>query len=230
MEKKYILTEETKVAHGRTLHRIKAVRDFNNVKNGDLGGFIESEVNLSHETNAWVYNNAMVFGNAKVYGNAMVCDDAKVYGNAMVRDDAKVYGNAIVFGNAWVYNNAMVFGNAWVYDYARVCDNAKAYDNANVCGNANIYGHALAKGYANVFGNAMVGGNAKVSSMTDYIVFKNWWSSGRYFTWTRSNDKWSVGCFYGSGEELIAKAYKDSETSGREYQRIVEYVKSIKKM
>ena len=182
MEKKYILTEETKVAHGRTLHRIKAVREFNNVKNGDLGGFIESEVNLSHET------------------------------------------------NAWVYNNAMVFGNAWVYDYARVCDNAKAYDNANVCGNANIYGHALAKGYANVFGNAMVGSNAKVSSMTDYIVFKNWWSSGRYFTWTRSNDKWSVGCFYGSGEELIAKAYKDSETSGREYQRIVEYVKSIKKM
>ena len=38
---------------------------------------------------------------------------------------------------------------------------------------------------------------------------------------------WSVGCFYGTGEELIAKAYKDSELSGREYERVVNYVKSI---
>ena len=38
---------------------------------------------------------------------------------------------------------------------------------------------------------------------------------------------WKVGCFYGTGEELIAKAYKDSELSGREYERIVRYVESI---
>lgn len=38
---------------------------------------------------------------------------------------------------------------------------------------------------------------------------------------------WKVGCFYGTGEELIAKAYKDSELSGREYKRIVKYVESI---
>ena len=38
---------------------------------------------------------------------------------------------------------------------------------------------------------------------------------------------WNVGCFYGTGEELIAKAYKDSEYSGREYERIVKYVEAI---
>ena len=38
---------------------------------------------------------------------------------------------------------------------------------------------------------------------------------------------WSVGCFYGTGEELIKKAYKDSELSGREYERVVRYVESI---
>ena len=38
---------------------------------------------------------------------------------------------------------------------------------------------------------------------------------------------WKVGCFYGTGEELIAKAYKDSELSDREYERIVNYVRSI---
>ena len=40
---------------------------------------------------------------------------------------------------------------------------------------------------------------------------------------------WSVGCFYDTGEELIDKAYKDSELSGREYEKVVKYVESILK-
>ena len=40
---------------------------------------------------------------------------------------------------------------------------------------------------------------------------------------------WRVGCFYGTGEELIKKAYRDSEESGREYERVVNYVNSILK-
>ena len=38
---------------------------------------------------------------------------------------------------------------------------------------------------------------------------------------------WRVGCFYGPGEKLIAKAYKDSELSGREYKRVVNYIEFI---
>jgi len=38
-----------------------------------------------------------------------------------------------------------------------------------------------------------------------------------------------VGCFYGSGEELIEKAYEDSKLSGRNYERIVKYVEEILK-
>lgn len=38
---------------------------------------------------------------------------------------------------------------------------------------------------------------------------------------------WSVGCFYGTGEELINKAYKDGEICGREYERVVKFVESI---
>ena len=82
---------------------------------------------------------------------------------------------------------------------------------------------------AKVFGNANISGYAYIASDSDYIVFKNWWSSGRYFTWTRSNNMWKVGCFYGTGEELIEKAYKDSELSGREYERVVKYVETMLK-
>ena len=45
------------------LHRVIALRDFSDVKKGEQGGFIEKEANLSHEGNAWVYGDALVYGN-----------------------------------------------------------------------------------------------------------------------------------------------------------------------
>ena len=64
--KKYELTGEVRVLFGRTLHQIKALIDIEvmNVKAGDLGGYVESEKNLSHDGNAWVYGNAWVCGDA----------------------------------------------------------------------------------------------------------------------------------------------------------------------
>ena len=49
----------------------------------------------------------------------------------------------------------------------------------------------------------------------------------RWFTYTRSNKKWRVGCFYGTGEELIKKAYADSDTSGKCYEAIVRAMEVI---
>ena len=111
--KKYELTGEVKVKFGVTFKRIRALIDFGNVKKGELGGFIEKEENLSHENNAWVYDDAWVSGNAEVY------------------DDAWVYGNAWVYGDAWVYGNARVSGNAEVSGNARVSGNAEVSGNAD---------------------------------------------------------------------------------------------------
>ena len=73
--KKYELTEETFTVFGKTLYRIRAVRDFGSVKTGEFGGYIEKEENLSHFGDAWVYGNAKVSGNAWVYGDARVSGD-----------------------------------------------------------------------------------------------------------------------------------------------------------
>ena len=221
MGKKYKLTDETINLNGVTLYRIEALKYFGEIKKGDKGGFIESENNLAHEGDAWVSDNAHVYGNACVFNNA------HVYGNAFVSGYAQVYGDAFVYGNAWLYDNTRVCG------YARVADNARVYGDANVCDDSSVFGSALVYDNARVYGDALVRGyacvcgDAEISNKSDYIVFQNWWSSGRYFTWTRSNNMWSVGCFYGTGEELIKKAYKDSELSGREYERVVRYVESI---
>ena len=221
MSKKYKLTDETINLNGVTLYRIEALKYFGEIKKGDKGGFIESENNLAHEGDAWVADNA------HVYGNACVFDNSQVYGNAFVSGYAQVYGDAFVYGNAWLYDNTRVCG------YARVADNARVYGDANVCDDSSVFGSALVYDNACVCGDALVRGyacvcgDAEISNKSDYIVFQNWWSSGRYFTWTRSNNMWSVGCFYGTGDELVKKAYKDSELSGREYERVVRYVESI---
>lgn len=68
--KKYRLTNEKIIVGCRTLYRIQALRDFGDVKEGEFGGWIESEKNLSHEGSAWIYGNAWVYGNAQVYGDA----------------------------------------------------------------------------------------------------------------------------------------------------------------
>ena len=107
--KKYELTEETTNIFGKTLHRIRATRDFSNVHAGDLGGFIENELNLSHDRDTWVYGNALVYGDARVGGKALVSGDARVGG------DAWVGGNALVSGNALVYGNALVKGTRDIY-------------------------------------------------------------------------------------------------------------------
>lgn len=65
-----------KIIFGRKLFQIKALIRFGNVNVGDIGGYIEKEENLSHDGNAWVYDNALVCDNAEVYGDALVYGDA----------------------------------------------------------------------------------------------------------------------------------------------------------
>ena len=114
MEKKYILTDDVIDFNSHTLHRIKAVRDFDCVKAGDLGGFIESEKNLDHDGDAWVTGAAVVTGDARVSGAAVVTGDARVSGAAVVSGDAFVTDSARVSGAAVVSGDAVVSGAARV--------------------------------------------------------------------------------------------------------------------
>ncbi len=171
---KYELTDERVKLNGKTLYRIKALKSFGKVRAGDLGGYIQSEKNLSHEGNAWVYDTAQVSGNAKVYGDAQVYGNAKVYGNAQVYDKAAVGGKARVYGSAQVRNgaevgghatvldNAEVYGEAEVSDRAEVYDRAKVFDDASVHGDADVYGDAQVSGGAMVYGHAEVYLKARV--------------------------------------------------------------------
>lgn len=197
----YELTDETIEFDGHTLHRIRCTKDFLNITKGTLVGFVECYGNLC--------------------GEAWVGDDAKVYAGAVVKDRAFVEGDACVSNYAVIAERASVEDSASVYGAVWIGGDAAIYDSAVI--------RQESPWPLVISGYTKIGGNAVIESDYDYIVFKNWWSSGRYFTWTRSNDMWRVGCFYGTGKELIAKAYKDSKVSGREYERVVKYVEQIKR-
>lgn len=248
--KNYKLTDETKMIFRGTfltkeikLHRIVATNDFITgrgikIKEGQIGGWIQRESNL-HD-NAWVFDDSMIYDNAFVGGdsivsiNSVVCDNSTVAGGSVVKDHSTVCGNAAVFENSLIYNDSVVKDNARVdsgsivSDHSTVCDNALVSDRSMVNGYSKVYDNALILNNSIIRCDALVGGDAIVESINDYIVFKNSWSSGRFFTWTKSNDMWSVGCFYGTGEELIKKAYKDSEDSGKHYELYVKLVESLK--
>lgn len=234
-----IRTDISKKYFGTILYRIEALRDFGDVKKGDLGGWIEKPLNLSQSGTCWVYDEAVVYQDAKVTGKALVCNNAIIYGyamvtdNAMVCDDAHIFGCAILQNDVWVhdyatiYGNARISNNAQIYNNVRISGCAYIYGNAYIFDNVQIYDNAKVHGHTEIYGNIHICGDAEIKSITDYYVGNNTWSSGRYFTYTHSNKMWKVGCFYGTGEELIKKAYEDSELSGQEYERVVKYVEEM---
>ncbi|MCQ2232084.1 MAG: hypothetical protein MJZ30_09585 [Paludibacteraceae bacterium] len=260
---KYELTDNKIVYFGHELYMIKALKDFGDVKAGDFGGYVEHERNLSQCGNAWIYDDAKVYGNAFVCENANVSEDANVYGKSTISCEAYVYGKATVCGSSRVYGralvggNAIIAGNAKVFEHALVCEEAVIDDNASVfgcalickrarvCENSTVCGVSEIEEYAVICGDSKVNGcedglcingntnicgDAIIKSEQDYITFKNNFSSYRHFTWTKSNDKWSVGCFYGSASELLEKARKESEGKYLHYKAYVDLVEKLKEL
>ena len=112
---KYILVKNN------YFYRIKALKNFSNVRKGNLGGYVSSYHNLSQSGNCWIYDyakvtgDAIVFDNARILEYARVYEAAKVYGNAQVSKTANVCGCAQVYGNAQIINDARVFGYNQVF-------------------------------------------------------------------------------------------------------------------
>ena len=76
---KYKLRKDLKrIVNKTTLYQIQRI------SNGEFGGYIQDEYNLSQKGNAWVSGDAQVYGGAWVYGDARVSGNAQVYGNAWV--------------------------------------------------------------------------------------------------------------------------------------------------
>lgn len=249
MERKYELTEETMTYDGRKIHRIKALINFDDVREGDLGGWVESEENLSQEGDCWIYDDAKAISDSRVSGDAKLRDCAVVSGAAIVRycaevsDRARISGNAIIWGyakvseKAFVYENAKVdeaarvhgwarvFGNAHITDAAEVFDHAEVYDSAWIADSAIVYSAAI------VDGSAHIGVDAEITDERDYLVIGPIGSRNDDVTFYKTKEGILVytGCFNDTldefKDEVLAKhegsIYKD------EYLLAIEFAKKI---
>ena len=88
--KKWKLTANIRIKYGRTLTQIEAVLSFNNIKKGDLGGWIESEKSLADD--AWIYQNAEAFKDSKIWGGEIWCGE--IWGG-------EIWGGEIWGGEIW---------------------------------------------------------------------------------------------------------------------------------
>lgn len=137
----------------RTVYRIQALRDFGDVKAGELGGYVESEDNLSHSGTCWVYGNAVACCDAVVIDGAALTGRAAAGQSASISGAAAVSGNVIVKGRARVSDYAVVIGNDNLYS-AVLEDDAKVIENAQISGGVTVSGEAMVKGRAKVLGVA----------------------------------------------------------------------------
>ena len=82
------------------LRQIIALIDFNDVKAGTLGGWIDDESVLSQSGNCWIYDeNALAFSGATITG------DARITQASVVRDGAQI-GDAAWIDRAEISDNA----------------------------------------------------------------------------------------------------------------------------
>lgn len=218
-DKKYeILKDQAITMNGSSICRIRALKDFGDVEAGDMGGFVASEENLSHEGTCWIYDDAMVYHNAKVKDNAIVRGCAHVYNEAQVLQNAIVEGHARVFDKATVFGNARIKDNGNVFDRARVHGFAIVQDNATVSGDSRVCAETIVKDYAQVSGNMIVTKgtisnsvllfgigeiNFDVSEKDDWTFYRNPCTESGFVTVSTKEDIWNYRFFTGTAEEFI---------------------------
>ena len=152
--KKYEITD---IAHPvyPELHRIRALRQVReDVPVGTLGGYVQSEANLSQgNNNAWLYDDSVS------RDEACVCDDARLYEQAMVQDLALARGSVIMYGNAIACDNAIVTGGR-ICNGALVCGNARVRENTVTHIAPVVAGHCVVMG--DLAGKVVVSGSGSI--------------------------------------------------------------------
>lgn len=136
-KKKYrLLPKEAVVTPDGEIHEVRRVQalidiPLHNVKAGDIGGYVSTRKNLSHEGSSWVGGNAIVLNKEDiktiVIDDALVTDDAVVYG--AYADDVRITGKAQLIGN--FEGSCNIGGNVYI-KHGKFDGNITMKDNVHI--------------------------------------------------------------------------------------------------
>ena len=153
--KKYEITNIRYDHFGEILYRIRALRDFGDVKAGQLGGYIQAERNLAHEGNCWIYN-ALVYHDAVVKGNAKA-KGGWIWNRAVLRQEA------IADDGCFISCDAECFGQATIKDTAHISEFAKVFDKCLVRQQGSVSGRAVCHGRSEIYGYGRASGTSELT-------------------------------------------------------------------
>ena len=96
--KKYELIDESIIFESRKLYRIRALIDIPSigVKAGDLGGWVQTEYNLSHLGDCWIFNSAKAMDRSQVRGNSCMRDNSCLIKNGSLNGDMVLFDNLVL--------------------------------------------------------------------------------------------------------------------------------------
>ena len=160
--------EITDIAHWRYpfLHRIRALRDIGNkIKAGDLGGFVESEQNLSFEPGdeAWLFDDSICCNEARVDKNSILKDEAVVSGRAYITGGSSLSCTVKATDSAYICSARLSFG-CMVLGKAMIVPSHKTGRAPMLGGDIVIYG--VVSGDVRVAGKLVVMENEKIQNST----------------------------------------------------------------
>jgi carbonic anhydrase/acetyltransferase-like protein (isoleucine patch superfamily) len=213
MDKKYKLTDESIVIDGITLYRIEALRAFGRVKKGEKGGFVESEENLSHSGNCWIFNEACV------YNNAHISENAKIFDAVQISKNATISGHVVITHYAIITDYAVIRGFVEVHNFAKIAKHAVISDYAKIEQEAIINGDDNISGYALIRNK---GHETRKSYVTVGPV-----GSNRYVTYEKESKIVNADCFTGTIDEFEKKVKEKYEKS--DYYEVIAYFRIIEK-
>lgn len=139
------------------------LRQIVRLSDGLIGGYIESEDNLSQFGKCFVYDGALVKDNAKVLGDVELRENCKIVDSAVVKGNVVIGENVIVGENALVDGSVHLSGRVKVRGHSRIVDKASLDDQVIVEGNAYIGGKVIIGGNVVVKDNARIIGNVVAS-------------------------------------------------------------------
>lgn len=167
---KYVLLKVKNPDHSKTnfLYRIKANKSFNDVKAGDLGGYVSSQDNLSQEGNCWIYDDSMVLDNAFIDENALI------FRNSIVRNNARISSNTNII-NSQISDNVYIIGESQVFEStikndvsitgSAIVINSLIADNVEIKNNSRVTSSNI-KDFIKLFDNSFVYRSSLTGSYT----------------------------------------------------------------
>lgn len=205
-DKKYELVPETVTKfYSKPMYRIRALKDFSDVKKGQYGGYVESEDNLSQLGNCWIYDNSIVGSGSRVLDNAIVKDSSKVINGSEISDDAIIEKGSLIDESSVVCDRSRVISSLVTESSAVIYSSIVNED-------------SMVEQGSTVF-NAIVGPNTRIrngaviqfdiNGTEDYVVYKAPFSYSRSLTASTKKDIWSCEPHANTAENLRIYLIKD---------------------